>query len=91
MQISPVVCKGIVALLYKRHNTYLQARFFCHTMNYNLFEGYTTQFPCIYTNNIWFANCGGGGIGGGREGRKRRRKRKRREMKEEVESEGGER
>ena len=42
VQVSPVVYKSIMALLYKTHNTYLQARSFCHTMNYNLFDGYIT-------------------------------------------------
>ena len=36
---------GIMALLYKRHHTYLQLKSFCHTINYYFFEGYIVQFP----------------------------------------------
>lgn len=44
LQVSPVIYKGIMVLLYKRHNTYLQLRSFCRTMKYNFFESYANQF-----------------------------------------------
>lgn len=53
----PVVSKDNMIILYKIYVIHTKIWAFGHTLNYNLFKGYTMQFSIKYTKQNIISNC----------------------------------
>ena len=53
-RFQPVVSEGNMTILYIRRKLYRWCRFFSQPLNYNLFDGYITQFPFFIFGKFFF-------------------------------------